>query len=259
MVDAFYAGAAKVLVISPGMVDVLVSRGVPRDRLDLVYNWSADEDPPSERAPRPGLRSELALGRDAFVVMYAGNLGAAQGLDTAVSGVAQLPVGSPVHLVVVGDGVEKEALAGLALRVAPSRVHFLDPLPRPELLNLMEEADAHLVSLAPQPLFAVTMPSKLQSILASGRPVLGCATGDVARVIEASGAGLTCPPGDPAAFAAAAAALAARSRAELHTMGRSGRAYYDAHMSAVVGSARLLEHLLTAAAEKRPRTATAPA
>ena len=249
MVNTFYARASKILVISPGMIDLLASRGVPRDKLALVYNWVPEDSAPSSVAPT-SLREELVLAPSDFVLLYAGNHGAAQALTGVVEGMALLPPTSRAHLVLVGDGVEKARLRDLATRVAPDRVHFLEPMARERLVPLMGEADAHLVTLADDPLFTVTMPSKVQSILSSGAPALVCAAGDAARVVTQSGAGTTCRPGDPAAFAAAVADLEGRTPEELRAMGERGRHYYLTHMAPDVGAELLMTHLREAASRK---------
>lgn len=246
MVRGFYASASRVLVISPGMVDVLAGRGVPRDKIGLVYNWIPTEPPV---AAASSLREELGIPQNDFVIMYAGNHGAAQSLDSVIRGVALLPEDLGVHLVLVGDGVEKARLVDLATAEAPSRVHFVAPVARELIGSMMAAAQAHLVSLSPDPLFKVTMPSKLQSILAAGLPVIACGEGDVTAVVAEAGAGVTCAPGDPTDFARAALALRDRPATELEEMGDKGLRYYEQHMSAAVGSARLLHELETAVAE----------
>jgi glycosyltransferase involved in cell wall biosynthesis len=89
-------------------------------------------------------------------------------------------------------------------------------------------ADALLVSLKSEPVFALTIPGKVQSYLASGVPLLGMLDGEGARVIEEAGAGLTCPAGDGAALAANVERLAATSVAEREAMGRRAVAYAEA-------------------------------
>ena len=103
--------------------------------------------------------------------MYAGNHGGAQGLGSVVRAFGDTQPRS-VHLVLVGNGIEKESLVRQAHHLASERVHFVDPQPRASIEALMVEADAQLVSLADRPLFRVTMPSKVQAALAQGSPCL---------------------------------------------------------------------------------------
>lgn len=246
MATTFYGGASRVLVISPGMIDVLVERGVPRERIALVYNWVPREPGRRAEPAQTNFRDDLGIPDDHFVIMYAGNHGGAQALASVIRGMALIAPTHGIHLVLVGDGVEKETLVELALTEAPSRVHFLGPVTREAIGQMMESADVHLVSLAPDPLFRVTMPSKLQSILAAGLPVLVCGEGDVADIAQEAGAGKVCAPGKPEAFAEAAKALKALPVHERRAMGARGRRYYEANMSPDVGSARLMEQLAAA-------------
>lgn len=245
-VDRTYRSADHVGVISPGMVDLLVSRGVPRDKVSIVYNW-VDETEPVLR-PRP--RSELGVEDEDFVVMYAGNHGAAQALDTVVEAVGLFGEEAKVRLILVGDGVEKSRLRELADRVAKGRVTFLDPQPRAEMGALMAASDVQLVSLAARSLFEVTMPSKLQSVMAAGHPVLAVAAGDVRRVVETSNCGEAAVPGDVADVARAISTLLAAGSDALAQMGLRGQTYYITEMGESVGSNRLAA-VLSAAARRR--------
>jgi colanic acid biosynthesis glycosyl transferase WcaI len=153
-------------------------------------------------------------------------------------------------LVLMGDGVAKAALQVRAAN--SSRVHFLPPVPRAEAARLTRTADVHVVSLADGPLFAVTMPSKVQSGLQAELPMLVVARGDAADVAEQSGAGLSAEPGDPESIAAAVSKLSQMSKAELDAMGRAGAATYEAKMSRDVGAPRLAA-ILAEASRRRSR------
>ena len=248
-VDLTYRLAERIVVISPGMRTLLQARGVPADKISLVYNW-VDETVFRPTDPDPAFRRQLGLEPEDFIVVYAGNHGAAQGLRTAVEAVASLPADLRVHLVMIGDGVEKRALQVDAARLAPDRVHFVAPLPPAAIPARTSSCDIQLVSLVDDPLFHLTMPSKVQSIMALGQPVLVSAPGDAAREVEAAGAGLAVPPSDPAALAAAMGTAARLPRSELREMGRRGRTRYLSQMSAQVGTSAL-DAILRAAAAAR--------
>jgi glycosyltransferase involved in cell wall biosynthesis len=111
----------------------------------------------------------------------------------------------------------------------------------------MNAANAQLVSLADRPLFRVTMPSKLQSAMAAGHPVLAAVGGDVRQVVEESGGGVAAEPQDPRSIADALLILRSKTSTQLHEMGERGRDYYLTHMSRHVGANRLAQILNTAA------------
>ncbi|WP_134768405.1 glycosyltransferase family 4 protein [Nocardioides sp. 1609] len=255
-VDVFvrraYAMASHVAVISPGMIDLLGSRGVPDDKLSLVYNWLpdaelavADDDSATE-----GLRVRLGIPPAESVFLYAGNHGKAQALEPLVDAFVE-QVTEPSHLVLIGSGVSK---ADLVARASGSdRVHFLDPVSRAEAARLTASSDFHVVSLADEPLFAVTMPSKVQSGLAAGRPMLVVSRGDCAELVSTGGAGRDAQPGSRTAIASAVVELAAQDPEERADMGRRGRELYGRLMAREVGSARLAELLRSASSKPRGR------
>jgi colanic acid biosynthesis glycosyl transferase WcaI len=165
---------------------------------------------------------------DAVVVLFSGTLGSKQGLQL-VPGVAQrlaeqLP---QVHFVVCGDGPMRPELERRCAALSNVRLLALQPTERlGELLGL---ADIHLLTQDPAAEDLV-LPSKLNGMLASGRPVVAtCAPGtELARVV--TGRGLVVPPGDADALADAIAALATNAdhRREL---GISARAFAEEHLS----------------------------
>ncbi|NYG54694.1 glycosyltransferase involved in cell wall biosynthesis [Nocardioides perillae] len=256
LIDVFvrraYARAAHIVVTSPGMADLLARRGVPQNKLTIIYNWL-----PEDRSAQPAdhdadLKRALGVPADSLLFMYAGNHGKAQALDALIDAFTSDET-RPAHLVLMGDGVEKARLIDRAR--ASARIHFLDPVPRAEADRLMVSADVSVVSLADEPLFAVTMPSKVQSGLASGRPLLVIARGDAADVVTGSGAGVAAAPSDPVAIAEAVAKLSATSLHELTLMGRRGLEVYRSQMARDVGAKRMRAVLRDAA--RRSRTAIA--
>jgi len=245
-----YALAAHVTVLSPSMKDVLVARGVRPDKISLVYNWVDESLFAPGAAPDPHLRAELGLDENDFLVMYAGAMGQAQGLSVLLEGLAG--TASPIHLVMVGDGIDRENLERRTSDLGlDARVHFAGRRPMAQMPGLLAAADLQAVCLADTPLFRVNMPSKVPSLLAAGRPVLVIAAGDPADVVVRSGAGYAADPSDPSDVARALDAAYA-GRAELPEMGARGRHTYETQMSAAIGGARLGEILRTAR-RGRPR------
>lgn len=234
-----YRRASHIVAITPGMRDVLIERGVPEDRVSVVYNWV------DERVYRPlpasgKLRSTLGLTESDRILIYTGNIGRAQALDNVVRAVARLPEDAPLHLVLLGGGTERDAVASLAGELGvESRVHLLDPVPSEDVAEVVAGADAALVSLADESVFSVTLPSKTQAALAQGKPIVAVGRGDLARIVTDASAGWTCAPGSPAELAAVLTALAETSTESLVEMGESGRRYYDSTMSREAGTARL--------------------
>ena len=227
MVGGTYAAAAAIAVTSPGQLELLASRGVPEERLRYVPVW-ADEDLFFPRPPDRGLLPPEA--RDAsMVVMYAGAMGHVQKLDTAVRAAAAAR-DAGVHLVMVGSGIAADGLRRLAHELSADNVHFVGSRPPGAMGDLTAAADLHLVSLADTPLLRVTMPSKLQAIMASARPILASCVGDAADVTQRAGAGIAVPPGDLARMTAVLRDLATEPEL-LRTFGESGRRHDESTAS----------------------------
>lgn len=248
--DAVYRGAAHVCVISPGMRDLLVDRGVDPERISLVYNW-VDEDVLRPVDRDDALRRSWGAADDDLVLLYAGTMGPAQSLGTAVAAMERLRDRPDVHLVLVGDGIEREALRDQAARAGLARVTLHDRVQVSEVPRLIASSDVSLVSLADEPLFRITLPSKVQATLACGGPLLAVAPGDAAAVAVASGAGVAVPPGDVDALAAAVRDLADSPRERLAELRRAARAYYETTLSETINADVLARILRDAAGQGR--------
>lgn len=244
-----YKNAAYSAAIAPTMAEMLHERGVPRDRCAVVYNW-VDEavfQPPTSVFPSD------ELPRDLTWVMYAGGVGSLQALDKAVEAVRRLERRRDIGLVIVGDGVALPSLREQVDRLGlQHRVRFLGRRPMSEIPSLMAAAGAQLVSLADRPIFRATVPSKLQSSMAAGQPVVCAVSGDAAELVTSSGAGVVARPEDPESLAQAFKEMADAGPAERAAMGRRAREFYLKELSESVGVQRL-ENLLAHAVAERVR------
>jgi glycosyltransferase involved in cell wall biosynthesis len=141
------------------------------------------------------------------LAIYAGAHGVANGLGQLLDA-ATLLRGSSLRLLLVGEGACKPALVARAAAEGLP-VRFLDPMPKPQLAALLAGAQIGLLCLAPVPAFAeLSAPNKLAEGLAAGLPMVGNVPGRAARLLAQGEVGLTVPPGDAAALAAALRALA---------------------------------------------------
>lgn len=200
-----YRRADALSVISPGFKRHLGAKGVESNRITTIPNWA------DELVYRPA-PADSALSRERgwagrFNILYAGNMGPAQDLGRVLDAAALLRTSPEIHFVFVGDGLDVEALRGRAVLEGLTNVHFEERVEPEMVARLAAIADALLIHLRKDPLFEITIPSKTISSLACGRPILSVVAGDAGEIVEGSGAGLVCPPGDPAALAAGAKAM----------------------------------------------------
>ena len=245
---SMYRSGNVVAYHSQGVGDVLARRGIPPDRLAYVPLWT------DEQIFRPGgkdMRAELGIPEDTVVLLYAGTIGAAQGLESLVEA-CRLVGRDRFICLVAGSGSSEAALQDQARRHGVGNIRFLGRVPGHRMTELMSTADLCYIGLRPHPLSAITMPSKTQSVLAAGCAALVAAEGDVARVIVDSGAGWAVGPDDVAAIAGRIRDACDIGRPGLAKLGSSGRSYYERTFSVRRGVDRI-EELLTKVA-RQPRT-----
>ncbi len=240
--------AAAVIVQSEGIRAALLARGVPAARLTTIRNW-ADLPTLETDFSRPSTEAEPAV----FTLAYGGNLGRAQGLETVIEAAALLQARRrDIAIVLHGDGVEAEPLRAQATAAGVDIVRFAPRISPRAIIEVFARADALLMSLADDPLFRITIPSKTQFYLAMSRPIVAAVAGEAAEILTRSGAGLVAPPGDAVALAAAIEALADTPRARREAMGRAGEAYYRDHLAFERGVDRTLRVLEGTHAQERP-------
>lgn len=165
---------------------------------------------------------------DGFRIMFAGNIGTAQDFETIISAAENLQQHNDIHWVIVGDGrMRSWAEAEVKVRGLGNNVHFLGRYPLDDMPAFFNNADSLLVTLKKKPIFALTIPSKIQSYLACGRPIVAALDGEGANVIEEAGAGYVCPCGDSDALALAVLRMYRTPKSERENMGAEGRKYYE--------------------------------
>jgi len=192
-----------VSTIAPTMTARLQAKRVPADRLHMLPNW-VDGDAVRPLPDGGSMRAELGYGPSDVVALYAGSMGAKQGLSLVVEAAARLGGDSRLRFLLAGDGPERAALQQAAQGMA--NVRFAPLVPAERLNDLLNVADIHVL---PQRADAdgLMMPSKLGPMMVSGRPVVACAAAgsDIAQALEGCGAVTT--PGSAEALADALRAL----------------------------------------------------
>jgi len=170
--------------------------------------------------------AETAPFRNHFTIMFAGNIGESQDLSSVLDAAEAVRDLENVRWLIVGDGRAADSLReDIVRRGLQDLVHLLGRHATDRMPAFFAGADALLVSLRAEPIFAMTIPGKVQSYLAAGRPVLGMIDGEGRRVIEESGGGLTAPAGKGAALGEVTRRMVGLTPAEREMMGRRGRAY----------------------------------
>jgi len=224
--------ASAVVVVSKSAEDIYSRhRGIASEKIHCIANWRAAEDQPTpEMAQRQ--RNLWGIETDDFLIVFAGNVAAACGIESVIKVVSELDNESQTRLIIAGSGSALDSCRSAAARHKSSRVEFSGSFVAHETLAILCAADVlALPTQGDQSLFC--MPSKLISYMMSGRPVLAIARleSDVAKVVHASGCGWVVQPGDSAGLGQLLGTVIAMARPELARMGLRGREYMLTHFS----------------------------
>lgn len=226
-----YRRASHIISQSDGMRTQLINRGVPRDKLTRIFNWSTYQ--PAANCETPvGAGMLLPAFEGRFNLVYGGNLGQAQGLAAVIKAASEARKLCPeLHLHLFGHGIETDMLKELAKQIAPGGVTFHGLIDRAGMDRVFDQADVLVMHLKDDPLYDITLPSKMQHYLACGKPIIAGVQGEAAMLLQHSGAAKVCRPGDAAQMASAMVELAKMPTPQRAYLGESGKRFYDTHMA----------------------------
>ena len=168
----------------------------------------------------------LATLENRFCVVFAGNLGQVQALDCVIDAAELLKDHPDISIVLVGSGSKSEWLAQQKRERGLDNLELPGRFPMQTMPSIFNRAGALLVSLEDDPIFELTIPSKVQAYLAAGKPVLASLNGEGAQVVLEAKAGLASPAGDSAALAANILKIKQMPSDERDTLGRQGKSYF---------------------------------
>ncbi len=212
-----YHSADRLIGLSPGIVEGIIKRGIDPDKVASIPNGCDLDIFASEHQPwRPEGVNETDL-----MAIFTGTHGLANGLDAVLDAATELKKRQrkDIKLVLVGDGMQKQALVERAVELQLDNVIFHEPVNKTKLAGLMASADVGLQILANVPAFYYgTSPNKFFDYIAAGLPVLNNYPGWLAELITKSQCGFAVPPEHPSALADALE-QAADDRAQLQQMG----------------------------------------
>jgi len=227
--EASYKEAKKIIVVTNGIREHLIERGVPIEKIEVIPNGSNTEIIKFSPDGRERIRRQLGLD-EKFVAIYAGIHGVAQGLETVIEAARMMRDRSDVLFLFVGEGPQKSRLQSLASGYNLSNVIFLPEQPQEVISEYLSAGDVALVPLRKVDLFKNALPSKIFDAWACERPVLLGVEGEAKYVLEKAGGGLFIPPENPREMVSALQKL--NSSPELRrTLGRNGRLFTHQYYS----------------------------
>lgn len=237
LVRLIYAGCDLILMQSRAFLDVIRSQGVPLERIRYFPNGAEEFYRPI--CPDPNM---IDVGEipEGFRVVFAGNIGAAQDFVTILAAAEMLQQHTDIRWIIIGDGRARNWVAEqIRNRGLERTVVLLNRKPAETMPHYFAVADALLVTLKKTPIFALTIPSKLQSYLACGKPVIAALDGEGARVVNESCAGFVSQPEDPKGLSAAVLAMYDAPAEQRIAMGKNGRKYFEEHFERLMLIKRL--------------------
>ncbi|MBE5959629.1 MAG: glycosyltransferase family 4 protein [Lachnospiraceae bacterium] len=222
MVDYIYKRSARILTSSRSFIDAVKCRGVLESKIDFWPHYAEDFYQPLEREPLPDFSDD-----GSFNVVFAGNIGYAQGLGLLPEVAIRLrEKNKRVHFTIIGDGRFKSELERM-IHEKNLEDYFviLGRKPAEEIPKYLAYADALLISLSRSKVFSITIPAKTQSCLACGKPVLVSADGEVQDIIIEANAGLASAAEDASGLTENIVRMIDMPQGELHLMGENALKY----------------------------------
>lgn len=223
-----YRRSAHIIVLAPFMERHIASCGIPAAKISRVPDWvDTRQIHPLPRMPNP-IREEFGL-EDRTVALYSGNMGHSCGLEDILQAARILADRRDLVFLLAGEGTQRERFIREAKQMKLPNVIFAPLQPRERLPQVLAAADIALVPLR-SGLSSVSLPSKIYTLMASGRPMVAAldADGDAWKLIKEANAGLCARPGDAEALASAIETLR-RDPGVAQELGKSGRRYAELH------------------------------
>lgn len=221
---SMYRNSKKILISSKGFKESILEKGDFAERIEYFPNWAEDVFSKADVMDTP----EFPTG---FKLMFAGNVGEAQDFDSVMLA-AKLLKGTDVKIIIVGDGRKKIWVEDFVKENdLADVVYTMGRWPIAYMPSFYAQADVLFLSLKDEYIFSLTAPAKLQSYMASGKPIIAMINGEARSLVAESQCGLSCAAGDYRAFAACAVKLSEMSAEEKLALGENAKEYFNVHFT----------------------------
>src|ERR1700722_14970892 len=249
--DRKIAHSAKALIVISDQFreTYRVDRGVPAERIHVLQNWGETSSVNVDARGAYGLRQKYGILDHTMLAVYAGNIGAAAGVETAIRAFEYLWNDENICMLIAGVGSSLRACQQMVEEKGlQDRIFFHTPWPKKDTGIVLGAADVLLLPTQGEQSL-VSVPSKLISYMLSGRPVLAMvlSNSDTARLITQAKAGWVIPPDDPVGTAAALKIIAATAAEDVRAAGARGLDYALCHLTREANLPRMIQLLLATA------------
>lgn len=192
--------------------------------------------------PREIFTAEIESLASGFTVLFAGNIGAAQSIQTVLDAAEELKSYTQIKIVFLGGGSKEKWLTSEVAKKGLKNVFFEGIHSSEHMPDILRKASVLLVSLTNSPIFSLTVPNKIQAYFAVGRPIIASLNGEAARMVIEAGAGLACPAEDSRALAGAILSLYNMDVSQRNEMGKNGREYFKKNFDCGALAGELVKH-----------------
>ena len=224
MVITFYKNSEKILITSKGFKNSIVEKGDFENKLEYFPNWAEDSiSEGDQNFPVP----DLPVG---FKVMFAGNVGEAQDMESIMNSALALKNHSEIKFIIVGDGRKMPFVQDFIEKNNLQKTVFtVGRFPVEAMASFFAKADVMLVSLKDDKIFNLTVPAKVQAYMSASKPIVAMLNGEGAEIIEEAKCGLAAPAGDSNKLAETILKMASLPKEELLQMGENSRNFFQAN------------------------------
>lgn len=229
MVDYIYKRCNQIFATSESFVGAIQARGVPLDKITYWPQYAEDFYVPLDKK-----RTDDISDDDCFNIIFAGNIGSAQGLDILPKAAEYIKNNSKkrIRFHIVGDGRYKSELIHLVDTMGlKDMFNYIPKQPAEKIPEYMAASEAAFLSLTNSPLFEMTIPAKLQSYMACGIPIIASAAGETEKIIGNSKSGFSSKPGNPIELATIIIKIACMPKEEVEELGKNARLFYEENFS----------------------------
>jgi len=226
MVDYIYNNCKKIFTTSNSFIEQISKRGISRKKIEYWPQYAEDFYVPLDKSNIEEIPND-----DAFNIIFAGNIGEAQGLSILPKVAVLLNekiLDRKIRFNIVGDGrYKKKLIEEVNLYNVNNMFNFIDKQPATRIPELMANCDAAFISLSDNPLFSMTIPAKLQSYMACGKIIIASANGEINKIINESNSGVCSEAANVEDLVENIVELVSKTREELIEIGNNSRKYYS--------------------------------
>lgn len=237
MVDYIYSRCSRIFTTSNSFINSINNRGVPIEKIEYWPQYAEEYYIPLSKT------NVEEIPNNTFNIVFAGNVGYAQGLDIlpkAASIIKNKNLSKEVKFNIVGEGRYKEELINETIKLdVTDFFNYIPQKPSTEIPKILSACNVAFLSLQDNPLFHMTIPAKLQSYMACGMPIIAAAAGEIESIIKEANAGFCCQPGDAESLAEIIIEILSLSDEELRQYAFNSRQYYEKHFNKEVLLSRM--------------------